>query len=119
MTKKTRHVSFNAMVKFFLENYNIPTRKDFDKIITRLDRIEKLAKTMSPPGPSRRFRAGKPRETASSAVLEVIKEHREGVDFAEILNQTGFNDKKIRNIIFRLDKIGKIERIRRGVYIAS
>ena len=29
---------------------------------------------------------------------------------------TGFDDKKLRNIIFRLDKIKKIDRVSRGIY---
>ena len=45
--KKTKSVSFDAMVKFFMNSYNIPTKKDFDKLLTRLDRIEKLVKTQT------------------------------------------------------------------------
>jgi hypothetical protein len=111
------------MIKIFLRNYNIPTRKDVDKIMTRLERLEKLMKTTSSMrsrrgvvgrGPGR----GRAGMTASDTVLEVIGDYKDGVGFAEIQNRTGFNEKKIRNIIFRLDKIGKIERISRGTYVA-
>ena len=57
--------------------------------------------------------------TASDTVLEVVKRFRQGVDFAEIQTRTGFDEKKLRNIIFRLNKIDKIKRIRRGVYTLS
>ncbi|MDJ0830052.1 MAG: hypothetical protein QNI92_09395, partial [Desulfobacterales bacterium] len=40
--RKGKSVSFDAMVKFFMQQYNIPTRKDVDKMIVRLDRIERL-----------------------------------------------------------------------------
>jgi len=120
--KPKKTVSFDAMVKFFLRNYNIPTRKDVDKIITRLERLEKLVKSVNSTrgrrgvlGRPGRGRAGM---TASDTVLEVIGEYKDGVGFAEIQNRTGFNEKKIRNIIFRLDKIGKIQRISRGIYVA-
>jgi hypothetical protein len=122
MARKTKSVSFDAMVKFFLRNYNIPTRKDVDKIITRLDRLEKLVKSVNS-GRGRRGALGRPGRgragmTASDTVLEVIAEYKDGVGFAEIQNRTAFNEKKIRNIIFRLDKIGKIKRVSRGTYVA-
>lgn len=121
--RKTKNVSFDAMVKYFLRNYNIPTRKDVDKILTRLDRLEKLVKTVGS-GRGRRgavgrgLGRGRAGMTASDTVLDVIAEYKEGVGFAEIQNRTGYNEKKIRNIIFRLDKIGKIKRISRGIYVA-
>lgn len=122
MARKPKNVSFDSMIKIFLRNYNIPTRKDVDKIITRLERLEKLVKAANS-GRGRRGPLGRPGRgragmTASDTVLEVITEYKDGVGFAEIQNRTGFNEKKIRNIIFRLDKIGKIKRISRGIYVA-
>jgi len=122
MAPKKENITSHAMAKFFLQNSNIPTRKDFDRINTRLDRIEKMVKAMNS-APVRqgalRGRVGRLRMTASNEVLDVVQEYKEGVGFAEIQRRTGFNDKKIRNILFRLDKLGKIKRIRRGVYIAQ
>jgi hypothetical protein len=47
MTKrKGKPVSFDAMVKFFMHNYNIPTKRDIDGLNDRLDRLEKLIKAM-------------------------------------------------------------------------
>ena len=40
--KKGKGISFDAMVKFFMQNYNIPTKKDVDRIIAKLDRLENL-----------------------------------------------------------------------------
>jgi predicted transcriptional regulator of viral defense system len=58
--------------------------------------------------------------TASDTVLEIIKENGEnGVNFAEILDKTRFDEKKIRNIVFRLNKLGKIRRKNRGLYVAN
>jgi len=50
--------------------------------------------------------------------LDVIKRSKQGTGFADIQAKTGFEEKKIRNIIFRLNKIGKIKRKSRGIYIA-
>jgi DNA-binding transcriptional regulator PaaX len=57
-------------------------------------------------------------QTAVDVVLDVIKHSRHGIGFAEIQAKTGFGEKKIRNIIFRLNKTGKIKRKSRGIYIA-
>jgi DNA-binding transcriptional regulator PaaX len=52
-------------------------------------------------------------------VLDTIKNSKEGIGFAQIQAKTGFDEKKIRNIIFRLNKKGKIKRKSRGIYIAA
>ncbi len=57
--------------------------------------------------------------TAIEVVLDAIKRSKQGIDFSGIQAITGFNEKKIRNIIFRLNKIGKIKRKTRGIYIAT
>jgi hypothetical protein len=119
--KKGKTVSFDAMVKFFMQNYDIPTKKDVDKLMAKLDRLENLIKQTSlrangeTSGHSRRRTA----MTAVDIVLDTIKHAKQGLGFAEIQAKTGFDEKKIRNIIFRLNKTGKIKRKRRGVYIAA
>jgi len=123
MTKrKGKSVSFDAMVKFFMQNYNIPTKKDVDRLMAKLDRLETLMKTaMASGGYPLKGRGGR-RKTAGTAVdmvFDVIKRSREGLGFVDIQAKTGFGDKKIRNIIFRLNKIGKIKRKSRGIYIAA
>ena len=42
--RKGKAVSFDAMVKFFMQNYNIPTKKDVDRLMAKLDRLENLLK---------------------------------------------------------------------------
>lgn len=127
--KKRKQVSFDAMVKFFMLYYNIPTKKDIDKLMDKMDHLEKLIKASSAPGKSRRVAGGRTARgkassrssatTASNMALEAIKRFKKGAGFAEIQVRTGFEDKKLRNVIFRLHKDGKIVRKSRGVYIAS
>jgi hypothetical protein len=38
---------------------------------------------------------------------------------SELVKESGFGEKKIRNILYRLYKLGKIKRRQRGVYIAA
>lgn len=127
--KKGKSVSFDAMVKFFMQYYNIPTKKDIEKLVERMDRLEKVIKESEFYGKGRRISnfkssketasASRSAATSSNMVLEVIKRFKKGVGFTEIQERTGFGEKKLRNIIYRLHKMKKITRKSRGIYIAS
>ena len=126
---RRKSVSFDAMVKFFMQTYSIPTKKDVDKLMARMDKLENLIKsstrTNSPKpgavktGPAVKRDRGPAGMTASDTVLSIIKKHRAGVGFATIQTKTGFNEKKLRNIIFRLNKLGRITRRARGTYVTT
>ena len=60
--------------------------------------------------------AAKP--TAGEVILDLIKKDNKGVDTASIQETTGFNNQKVRDNIYKLQKRGKIRRVDRGVYIA-
>jgi hypothetical protein len=115
LRRKGKSVSFDAMVKFFMHTYEIPTKRDVEKLMARLDRLESLLTAPAAVrAPAARRRPALP---AADAVLEVIKRSKQGLKFSDIQAKTGFADKKIRNIIFRLNKLGKIKRHSRGVYV--
>ena len=126
--KKAKSVSFDAMVKFFMQTYGIPTRKDVDKVMARLDRLESLVKSGSvsrgrKPAAAKAKVAVKGKgkgsgATASDTVLGIIKRSKNGVGFADIQKKTEFPEKKLRNIIFRLNKLERIKRKDRGIYLA-
>ncbi len=125
--KRGKSISFDAMVKFFMMNYDIPSRKDIQKIAARIDNLEALIKNACMPSKSRRASALQGRavssgekqvKTAFEIVFGVIKSFDHGAGFSEIQAKTGFSEKKIRNIIFRLNKFGKIKRKSRGTYVA-
>jgi hypothetical protein len=109
------------MVKFFMLQYNIPTKKDIDRLMVKLDRLENLImqSALSHDIAGLRISRRKTALTAIDVVLDTIKRSKQGVGFAAIQERTGFDEKKIRNIIFRLNKIGKIKRKSRGIYIAG
>jgi len=120
--KKGKSVSFDAMVKFFLQHYDIPTKRDIEKLIDKIDQLEQQLKnsgvSANRRSPRKSLRSAKG-ATASDAVLETVKNFKQGASFADIQEKTGFNEKKLRNIIFRLHKLEKIKRKSRGVYIAA
>ena len=50
-------------------------------------------------------------------VLNIISNSEKGVDAATLMKETGFNKKKVTNIIQRTLKQGKIQRADRGIYV--
>lgn len=118
MTKrKGKPVSFDAMVKFFMHSYSIPTKRDIERLDSRLDRLEKLIRALPQRNRRRSIKNDRvPPASATESVLDLIQRSKNGIGIAEVREQTGFDDKKLRNIIFRLNKMGKIIRISRGTY---
>jgi len=124
--KKGKAVSFDAMVKFFIQYYDLPTKTDIEKLAERIDRLEMLLQDMAAgwaaggQGASRagRRKATRPKATVTAAdtVYTAMKSFKKGADLADIQAKTGFGEKKLRNIIFRLHKLGRIQRLSRGVY---
>ena len=55
--------------------------------------------------------------TDTDKFLNIIKRSKNGATIKTIMKKTGFDDKKIRNMIFRATKMGKIKSVRRGVYV--
>jgi hypothetical protein len=108
--------NWESFIKMLLSRLDIPTRPDIISLHHRLDKLEQLIYQRQPRSKKNRARTGARRKSASSVVLDVIANHPDGTDFKTIKAATGFEDKKLRNIIFRLDKIKRIQRVSRGIY---
>ena len=54
--------------------------------------------------------------TAAGVVEQIIRKHKKSIRFSEIIANSGFEDQKVRNIIYRLKRQGKISIIARGIY---
>ncbi len=115
--KRSKSISFDAMVKFFMQSYDIPTGKDIKKISLQLDRIEALITSLSA-GDKTVLKSQTPniKISLTNRVLNIIKRFENGVSIAEIKAETGLEDKKLRNIIYRLHNNAQIKRKKRGVY---
>jgi putative endonuclease len=57
--------------------------------------------------------------TATDQVLDIIKKAENGVDAGTLMKKTGFKDQKIRNILTRIFKEGRVKRVGRGVYVMA
>ena len=57
------------------------------------------------------------KKTDTDKVLAIINRSKKGVDTAALVKKTGFNQKKVRNILNRTYKQGKITRVSKGIYV--
>lgn len=129
MKRRRKSYSVDAVVRFFLQYYGIPTKQDIERILKRMDRLEVAVKGAKVSGRTARKAGGRktargkrqgaksrPKMTATEKVLSILRRSRKGVDVPGLKAKSGFEDKKIRNIIFRLSKQGTIKRVGRGLY---
>ena len=56
-------------------------------------------------------------KTDTDKVLAIINRSKKGVDTAALMKRTGFDQKKVRNILHRTYKQGKITRVEKGSYV--
>ena len=93
-----------------------------DKMIKRLGKPEKKAQAVKKPKAKavKKVVVKKPAKlSASGTVLAIIKRSRKGIDTATLKKKTGFEDKKIRDITYRLRKQRKIKKDRKGLYVRA
>ncbi|MBW2054398.1 MAG: GIY-YIG nuclease family protein [Deltaproteobacteria bacterium] len=57
--------------------------------------------------------------TTADTVLAIIKRYKKGVGTAALMEKTGYNQKKIFNLVFKLRKQGKIKSVGKGVYLKA
>jgi predicted Rossmann fold nucleotide-binding protein DprA/Smf involved in DNA uptake len=55
--------------------------------------------------------------TAADAVFGIIKRYKKGANMATINQKTGYDNKKIHNLVYKLKKQGKIRSETKGVYV--
>jgi len=125
MNRPKRPHSFDAMIKFFQQHYNFATKQDINKLVDKIEDLEKLIKKLPANGNLQntgridKSKPGKDEPTATDCVIAVLKSHKKGATFSDIKEKTGFEDKKLRNIIYRLGKLKKIKHKKRGLYVLS
>jgi len=112
--------------------------KKVEKVIVAVDKLEKTKAVKATPvkkvvvkkpavkaKPVRKAAVKKPaakKTTQLSAVdtaLGFIKRSKKGVDTATLMKKTGFDQKKVYNIIYKLNKLGKIKSVGKGVYLKA
>ncbi|MDH3344037.1 MAG: hypothetical protein OEL58_02260 [Desulfobacteraceae bacterium] len=57
--------------------------------------------------------------TAADTVLAIIKKSKKGIGTSTLMDKTGYNQKKVANLVFKLRKQGKIKTVVKGVYLKA
>jgi hypothetical protein len=102
--------------------------KRLEKLIKAVEKSEKAKVTKASKAKSVKAKPAKKapkapakkktvKATATDQVLNIINKLKRGVDTATLIKKTGFNQKKVTNILQRTYKQGKIKRADRGVYV--
>jgi len=92
-----------------------------EKMIKQLEKLDKAQAAKKPKAiAAKKAVAKKPtRLSASGTVLAIIMRSKSGIDMATLRKKTGFEGRKIRDIIYRLKKQGKINKDRKGLYVKA
>ena len=104
--------------------------KKLEKLITAVEKSEKATPAKASKAKSVKAKPAKtapkvPAEkkavkvTATDQVLKIINRSKKGVDAATLMKKTGFNQKKVTNILQRTFKAGKIKRADKGIYVGA
>ncbi len=76
----------------------------------------KAKATKKAPAKKSQVRKKRPKLTATDQVLSIITKRKRGIDNFTLMAKTGFNERKVGNIVFKAFKEGKIQRVGRGLY---
>jgi hypothetical protein len=79
---------------------------------------KKTAAAGKPAPTAGKKKAGKP-EAAINTVFGLISRSKKGVNTATIKAKTGYDQKKVSNIVYKLKKQGKIKTLQKGVYVKA
>ena len=90
--------------------------RQIQKLTSSISKGKGMAQKASMPKP---VAPNKGKKSGTQTVLDMIRKSRKGIDAGTLIKKTGFEDKKIRNILFKALTDGKIERVGRGVYKSS
>lgn len=91
-----------------------------DQTVVKPAKPKATAKPKTPRTSARRVAKEKPAmESATEKVLSVIKRSKKGLDTATLQKKTGYNSRKIWDIVHRAYKQGKIKKADRGTYVKA
>ena len=92
--------------------------KTLDRLLKAVEKDEKPKAKPTKQTPAKKAPAKKKaaQPTATDEILKIVRGSKKGVDAPTLVKKTGFNQKKVRNILFRTYKQGKIKRLEKGIY---
>ena len=91
--------------------------KNVEMIAGKLDGHKKTASQPTKTVAKRATKQAAKQPTAADTVYKVIARHKKGANMATINQKTGYDNKKIHNLVYKLKKQGKIKSQTKGVYV--
>jgi hypothetical protein len=92
-------------------------KRDLTAIGKKLDTLLKAVEKSEKATVTKVSRPKAVKATATDQVLNIINRSKKGVDTPTLMIKTGFDRKKVTNIIHRTFKQGKIKKTDRGIYV--
>ena len=95
--------------------------KTLDRLLKTVEKGEKPKAKPTKKTPAKKVPAKKKaaQPTATDKILKIIRGSKKGVDAPTLVKKTGFNQKKVSNIVFKLRKQGIIKSAGRGIYMKA
>ena len=99
--------------------------KQIEKLVAELGKTKKSAaksvkpKTKAKAVITKKAPAKGGKKTDTDKLLAFINRSKKGVDTATLMKKTGFDQKKVRNMLNRTYKQGKITRVGKGIYVGA
>jgi predicted transcriptional regulator of viral defense system len=112
--RKVRNIIFRTLKE---GKINRAGRGVYIGVETKAPKASETKAVKAKPAVKEPVNMGAKKLTATDQVLKIVNTSKKGIDIISIKKKTGFGDKKLRNIIFRANKEGKIKREDRGIYI--
>jgi hypothetical protein len=118
LTRKENGMTINKKDLQTLQKEIKALEKKMDKLITGA-KAEKPIAAKKAPAKKASVKKGAKEPTATDQVLGIIIRSKKGVNTKTLMVKTGFNQKKVTNILHRTYKAGKIKRVGKGVYVGE
>jgi ElaB/YqjD/DUF883 family membrane-anchored ribosome-binding protein len=93
--------------------------KKTEALIKSVDRIDKQKAVQKPKAKAVPSVKKGGQKTAFETIMGIIYRSRKGVTVAQLKEKSGFDPKKIANIIYKGKKRGNIKSIDKGVYLKA
>ena len=100
-----------------LENLIKAVEKNEKATVTKASKPKAVKATPAKKAPKAPAKKKAVQVTATDQVLKIINRLKKGADTATLMKKTGFDQKKVRNILNRTFKQGKIKRVDKGIYV--
>jgi len=117
MPKDDKNVE--SFVSAFLSKLDLATKSDVSRLMDRIDNLEQLIASVVEKTNKNNIKTSKTRtqnQSISDMVIDILKKSKTPLNYTQLKEKTGLQEKPLRNVIYRLNKLHKINTVKRGQY---